>query len=263
VPFSDIFPQGSPTQRQDLASPAQAGENETLSTSLEGRSGIYRLGFHSMEVPGLPTDVMVGSASVMQTVGPVRTQVVTIKQQPGLGPVFEKNMSHHEVGNGLHLTVCQIPIVVPSAQSVSIAMRMWRDKALAAVGLLVSLLDERIAQEQIFEDVVLFDGQGDPFAALDVRRDIRTFQSSNVVMRQHHEAMERLESVDLSANDPGLGAVRWYLRAAQAGPVPDSVVSFWIALEALTRPVTAGKSWDEVKGNFAITRGAKVMRSSR
>lgn len=82
------FPLGYTTQRDELASPAHAGKTETLSTSLEGRSGIYRLGFQSMQVPGLPTDLIFGSASVMQTVGPVRTQVVTIKQQPGFEPVL-------------------------------------------------------------------------------------------------------------------------------------------------------------------------------
>jgi len=83
-------------------------------------------------------------------------------------------------------------------------MATWRDEALAAIGLLVALLDERIAQQQIFEDVVLFDEQGGPLAALDVRRNIRTFQSANIVMRQHRDAIAQLEAVDLSANDPGL-----------------------------------------------------------
>ena len=249
MPFVDDFPQGAPLGRAEVAGPPQTStEGRSVWSTFEGKEGKYRLGLRSMAVPGLPDEMVIGSAKISQAVGPVRTQVVDIQQHPGQRPTFEKKMRHIEVGDGMSLTVCEIPMVVPSQDTIAEMMRVLRDQALAAVGLLSALLDERIAQEQVFEDIIVFNDNGIPLGAVDARRRIRTFQSVNMVMGQHRDAIARLQSVDLSADDPGLAAVRWYLGAVQAGPVPDSIVSLWIALEALTRPATAGKSWDEVRG---------------
>ena len=204
----------------------------------------------------MPREVLVGSARICQTIGPIRTQIVDIQQRPGRRPTHDKKMLHVEVGDGLPVTLCEIPVMIPERQAIAIEMRGWRDQALAAVGILASILDERVAQEHILEDVVVLDETGIPFGALDVPTNVRTYQSANIVMNQHRQAIERLKSIDLANNDPGLAAVRWYLGAAQAGPVPDSIVALWIALEALTRPAGANKSFDEVKGVENALQGA-------
>ena len=64
------------------------------------------------------------------------------------------------VGEDRPLSVCQIedafPTISPGDQ-----FEHWRDEALAALGALAALLDERVAQEFIFEDAVVFDPSGD------------------------------------------------------------------------------------------------------
>lgn len=128
------------------------------------------------------------------------------------------------------------------------ALNIWRDEALGAVSVVVSLLDERVAQEELAEDLLVLDESGlEAVAVVDQVTKLRKFPATTKVMHAHENALARVADLDLSADDPRLAAGRWYLRAAQAGPTADSIVFLWIALEALAKPRYGAKLTKEEK----------------
>jgi hypothetical protein len=139
-----------------------------------------------------------------------------------------------ELAAGYKLTICTIAVTVPD--DLVVAMREWRDEALAALSFVVALLDERIAQEILAEDVLLFDDAGNPKGAADQVVQVRKFVPSQRVLEPHRQVLDGLRLQDPAASRPMVAAGRWYLRAAQSGVTPDAVVFLWIALEALTKP---------------------------
>lgn len=222
----------SPSAAEELG--VTTGDRDERS-AMEGRSGTYRLVFQSMPVPGLPDEVHIGQVRIRQMDGPLWTQRTHITQQPGWRPIYEKWMEHRPVGAGYRLTVCTLPVLLASNMSAS--MTRWRDEVLAAMSLLVSLLDERLAQVELLEDVIAYDLRpGEKTSVFDLRTRLREFTPLNRVRAPELQALQSLSSIDVSSEDPLLAAGRWYLRAAQSGPTPDAVVFLWIALEALSKP---------------------------
>jgi len=242
LPFEDRFPAESPSSPVELAigsttdvEGARTDRPHAPTTGIERHPALYRLGFKAVEVPGFPDAVRIGAATVAQTPGPVRTQRTHIAQRPGWRPRFIKAMDHVEVGHRDWLTICQLEVRVPA--DVPRAMTHWHSQALAAVAVLAALLDERVAQDELFEDLLVFDAASDDvIAVFDHVARLRTFQGANAMLRAHHEALAALSTLDLAEERAPLSASRWYLRAAQLGPVADAVVFFWIALEALSKP---------------------------
>jgi hypothetical protein len=233
-PYEDPFPPEPLRERGELAR-VPAGSDDTFESGFEGRRAYYRLVCKGMLVPGLPDPVVLGNAVIAQADGPIRTQRTQVVQLPGWRPTFVKHMEHGvEVGHGCCVTVCQLDVVLPCRMSAS--TRIWRDQALGALSLLVALFDERLAQEELAEDLLVFDEDGiDVVAALDYVPDLPTFRAVNRVLEEHCAVLAGLSGTDLGADDPKLAAGRWYLRAAQLGPTPDAIVFLWIALEALSR----------------------------
>jgi hypothetical protein len=236
-PYEDPFPP-EPARAQAEIERLPSGSDEAPPTGFEGLRGYYRLIFKGMAVPGLPDPIVIGNAVIAQTEGPIRTQRTHIRQLPGWRPTFVKEMEHGvEVGRGHSLTVCQLDVVL--SPGLGRAMRLWRDQALGAISLLVALFDERLAQEELAEDLLVLDG-GEVIGAIDHVRELRTFRAINRVLDIHRDLIAGLAGTDLGADDPKLAAGRWYLRAAQLGPTPDAIVFLWVALEALSRAGAAG-----------------------
>ncbi len=255
--FKDLFPfktqppdetgefEVAPTSSVSKRAPLRpgAGPNE-----FEGRRAYFRLAFKAMPVPGFPDEIRVGAATVAQTPGPIWTQRTHVLQRPGWRPVYLKDVEQGllEVGEGYHLTVCQLEVTVP--RDLSQALSVWRDEALGATSVVVALLDERVAQEELAEDLILLDEASvEAVAVVDQATKLRKFPATTKVMQAHESALATLVDVDTAADDPRLAAGRWYLRAAQAGPTPDSIVFLWIALEALARPCYGYKLTKEEK----------------
>jgi hypothetical protein len=194
-----------------------------------------------MAVPGLPDELEVGRVVIHQADGPLWTQRTHVVQKPGWRPTFVKHMDQNvlELAAGYRLTICTIEVTVPD--DLVVAMREWRDEALAAVSFVVALLDERIAQELLAEDVLLFDDAGEPKGVADQVVQVRRFVPSQRVVEEHRQVLDDLRLQAPAANSPMVAAGRWYLRAAQSGVTPDAVVFLWIALEALTKPTYGTK----------------------
>jgi hypothetical protein len=224
--FVDLYPfrEEPPDDTYDIQS---EGERD-----FSGRRVVYRLGYQSMEVQGLPDEISIGPVIVHQVVGPVTTQRTDIVQRVGVPLVFDKVMhTGIEVGAGLPMSICQLEDTFseePSDQQ----FQVWRDEALMALGILTAALDERIAQEFIFEDLIVFDAEGDkPAHGGDVRRQIRDFLPYPVTDPILDE-LRRLSTIRMDEG-PVLAACRWYLAAVQGGIRPDAIVYFWIAIEGL------------------------------
>lgn len=194
-----------------------------------------------MPVPGLPDVVGVGRVEISQTDGPLWTRKTHVLQKPGWRPRYVKHADQGvlEVAAGYRLSVCTINVTVPD--DLVRAMREWRDEALAAIAFVVAVLDERIAQEVLAEDLLLFDDAGGVKGVADQVTQVRRFVSSQRVLDEHRAVIERLRDEDPAASEPVVAAARWYLRAVQAGVTPDAVVFFWIALESLAKPAYGAK----------------------
>jgi len=244
VPFEDRYPfKERPPRRvgnYEIAPSTTGSKGRTVEPlRLEVPSGSraqYRLVFTSMPVPGLPDSLAVGRVVLQSAFGPIWTQRTHVLQKPGWRTTYVKHMDRDfvEVAAGYALTICTIEVEVPG--ELVLAMRAWRDEALAAVGFVVAVLDERIAQEVIAEDLIVLDEAGEPKGAADHVQQIRAFPPQQRVLEEHHEVLRGLASSDPSADEPIVSAARWYLRAAQSGVTPDAIVFLWIALEALAKP---------------------------
>jgi hypothetical protein len=221
-------------------------------TALQGRRAWYRLAYAAMLVRGLPEQVRIGGAVIMQTPGPIHTQRTDILQRPGWRPHYDKTMHHGwlEVGQGLQLTLCAIEVTIPGTH-VAIPFDIWRNQARAAIGILATFLDERIAQEELLEDLIVMSADGlQPEVLLDRKRVVRDFPPMKAVVEAQRQALAQLDSVDLEAQDPRLTACRYYLQGAQAGLSVDGVISFISAIEAL------------VPGNFDTKKIALAIENA-
>jgi hypothetical protein len=190
---------------------------------------VYRLAFRRMAVAGLPESVALGPVVAHFIQGPLRTQVTTLRQRAGWPPVFDKHMERGvEVGEDELLTVFELPAPAPD-DDLAQAIAELRAGTLNAVGVLCATLDERIALEQVAEDVILMDG-GVPFAAADLRSHVRTFMPFDVT-DDDRTALSSLSGLDLD----GHAAYAASLLAAGAsyGPSPTGFLLLWLAIDAV------------------------------
>lgn len=241
VQASNVDPPSEHTiSRGDLASPSGA---DVDAPTLVGRQGVYRMGFTSMRVLNMPANLRIGRVTVENVLGPVETQVTTILQEPGFTPSFVKWMEYPLIGAARPLTVYSLAVVVPD--DVSVGFSSWRNEVLAAAGFLAMILDERLAQERVLEDLTVFNADGQGLALVDHVSLVRTFEPSNPWFEELNGELDRFEE---SEPEPRLRtACRWYLRAASAGPTADGFVLLWIAIEALVPAAGGGRSRNEVR----------------
>ena len=198
-------------------------------TRPDGSRAIYRAMFRGMEVHGLPASMTVAGTSVSFFQGPVLTQQTEISQRGGFPLIFDKSMKRGVgVGVGHWVTAVQIELD-PLPDDFGEAMTRSRERARAAVAFLSSILDERIAQELLAEDLVILDGEK-PVAAADLRELVRSYPPFEA-RETELQAIRVLKDVDVPRHVET--AARWYLRGAQAAPGVDGVIFLWFAVEAL------------------------------
>ena len=218
MPFVDLYPEGLNTEGDAGASLAD--------------QVIYRLGLKRLAIPGLPRMVGVGEVEIHFVVGPIRTQHTVSRQRPGLPFVFDKHMRRAvPVGENDLLTVCQLKRDVPS--DIGSTVNEWRSTVRSALGLLCATLDERIAGEQMFEDLMLLAG-GEPIAGGDVHTEVRTFMPFDVTDGDR-EALARLGDQDLALERDVARAAGYYWRGVSEGPSPDGLLWLWLAVDALAK----------------------------
>lgn len=190
---------------------------------------VYRRAYRGMEVPGLLTPLTIGDVVLTQLSGPLLTHRVDLRQRSGFPLIFDKSMERAlEVGQGQWLTLCEITLDFPPDSSLPTSFQPQRERAEEAVGVLATLLDERVAQEAIAEDLILTD-HGEPIAVQDIVENVRHYLPY-AISDVERRAMAALPTTLSEQVELGL---RWYLRGAQAGPGRDGVLFHWIAVEAV------------------------------
>ncbi len=207
--------QGEPEADADLAA-SRPPEVE----SSDGSSAVFRMAFAAMSVPGLPDRFSSGRVVITQTPGPIRTQTTHIVQRPGWVPQFDKTTHKGPVivGDGLVLTVCHLPVTIPTGKHMSPYFEMWRDEVLAAIAVVAVLLDERIAQEEVLEDLIVLDSAGlEAVAMVDMSTRVRHFAPTKRVASAQHLGLRKLADGPNDAQTPSHVAARCYLRATGAG----------------------------------------------
>jgi len=221
---------------QDIYAEALAGgidrEVDLLTSPEEpllGDRAIYRAIYRSMEIHGLPRELEVNGASIHHVQGPVLSQQTDMAQRGGIPLIFDKRMTRGvEIGAGHWLSVVQIESA-PLPDDLGAAMLASRDQAREAVAFVASILDERIAQELLAEDLLILNGS-EPVVAADLRELVRHYLPFEVTDTERAS----MESLDGSEQPRHVKtAARWYLRAVQAGPGVDGVMFLWFAIEAL------------------------------
>jgi hypothetical protein len=194
-----------------------------------GDRAVYRAVYRSMEIHGLPAELEVNGAQIYHVQGPVLSQQTEMSQRGGFPLAFDKCMTRGvEIGAGHWLTVVQIE-VMPLPDELGSAIFASRDQAQEAVAFISSVLDERVAQELLAEDLLVLDGSK-PVASADMHELVRHFLPYEVTDIEE-ESLDRLDGSEQPRHVKT--AARWYLRGAQAGPGVDGVMFFWFAVEAL------------------------------
>jgi hypothetical protein len=192
---------------------------------------VYRLGFSSIPIAGMPDKCRVGRVEISRVIGPILTQRTYLRQRHGLPIIFDKSMQLGiEVGVNEVLTICQIRSAPPD--HLGSAISNWREEARSSLGILAAALDERVAIEERFEDVITTH-EGSPIGSADSRLRLRTFLPFDVTAEER-QSLAELAELRASELVPLSEASRWYLKAAQEGPTADAIVYLWIAVEALT-----------------------------
>lgn len=236
----------------DLSTPSEPRAD--IADAFCGLRAVYRLGYLSMEVPGLPNVLRLGDVFVSQITGPLETQITTIVQEPGLSPVFHKWMEKPFVGAGRHITVLSLEIQV--GQDVSESLATCRAKCETVAGVLVALMDERIAEELILEDMTILADDGTVRAVVDERKRVRTYEASHRWFERFEAEIEKVEALDHDEYLRLGAAVRWYHRAVLAGPTAESFVMLWIAIEAAVPAAGGAQSRNEVRAVEEAIAGA-------
>lgn len=215
--FVDLYPSGLDTE----GSPENLREVDEV---------VYRLVLARLAVPGLPPAVRVGDVEIHFTAGPLRTQLTSSRQRPGLPFVFDKHMRRAvQVGENELLTVGQIRRPLPP--NVGAASNEWRARAETAIGLIAATLDERIAGRQLAEDLI-FLRVGHPLAAGDVHPEVRTFMPFDVT-DDDLRALEGLGGQNLSLDRDVSRAAHFYLSATREGPTREGFLLLWLAVDSI------------------------------
>jgi hypothetical protein len=218
--YSKMLDKGFEAEVDSLTSPESVPQ---------GDRALYRAVFRGMQVHGLPEELKVGGASLRFCQGPALVQKTDVSQRAGHPLVFDKSMSHGvSIGEGHWLTLAEIEIESFTKVSKETIFEA-RQYAESAVAFVAAVLDERIGQEMLAENLLILEGDT-PVAIADLRELVRGYLPFEV-REAESEALAALGNLELARNVAT--AARWYLRGVQAGPSVDGVIFLWFAVEAL------------------------------
>jgi hypothetical protein len=219
--YAQMLDKGFEAEVDDMTSPE---------LTPQGNRALYRAVFRGMQVHGLSKELAIAGATLRFHQGPVLVQQTDLSQRAGYPLVFDKSMNHGvPVGEGHWLTLVEVEIddyAGASKETISEA----RLHAESAVALVAAILDERIGQEMLAENLLIFDGEA-PVAVADLRELVRNYPPFEA-RETERDALAALGGLMLSRHVET--AARWYLRGVQAGPSVDGVIFLWFAIEALT-----------------------------
>jgi hypothetical protein len=200
-----------------------------------GLPAVFRLIAAASPIRGWPQGLQVGSVSVYQTNRPIPTKRAFITQLPGRAFTLDKTIYHFDASAGRFVTLAVLPVVIPD-HHLAAALDEWHEECLAALGVLTSLLDERICQEQVAEDLIICSSSGNPVALVDYVPHVPNLDPTAKVTKAALECLQQLASLSTEGSAPYLRAARWYIKGVHEGPTADGVLFLCTALEALVHP---------------------------
>lgn len=163
--YAQMLDKGFESEVDDMTSPE---------LTPQGNRALYRAVFRGMQVHGLPEELTIAGVTLRFHQGPVLVQQTDLSQRAGYPLVFDKSMNHGvPVGEGHWLTLVEVEIddyAGASKETISEA----RLHAESAVALVAAILDERIGQEMLAENLLIFDGEA-PIAVADLRELVRNY----------------------------------------------------------------------------------------
>jgi hypothetical protein len=221
-PPRDILPPLSGERPQDVYGHAPRSAADTV---------LYRLGLHSLPVPGLPAHLTVSDVKVDFIKGPMRAQKTSLRQRHGLPIAFDKHMARPEVGEGECLALLTIP-TSPVPSELRHLLPAWRAKALQAAGLVAAILDERVVGAEIFEDALLLANEV-CVGAIDHSPLVRSHVPLEVNAADV-AGLAQLADIAIDESSRAARAARSYRRAVVEGPTADAFAMLWIAAESLS-----------------------------
>jgi hypothetical protein len=192
---------------------------------------VYRLGLRALPVPGLPEELAIDDVKVSFVKGPLRAQVTEMRQQHRLPFRFDKRMAREWIGDRQLIAVLERS-TDEQPERLDTAILAWRQRSLAAAGLLATVLDERVVGDELFEDVLLL-RDGEFVGAVDMRSRVRTFLPFEVNVADQ-AGLDRLAEVSLDEASDVARAARLYRRAANEGPTADAYAMLWMAAECFS-----------------------------
>jgi hypothetical protein len=197
---------------------------------VSGLQAVYRVGFTSMDLPRVPRRVQIGNVVILRVMGPVASRSTTVVQRSHAPLVWDKTSASVTVGGNVPLTVCHVAAFLPTAQELQATFQRWKDEAYAAVGVLASLLDDRVARSEILDDFLVYEGSTWVGIA-DHVGNVRNYLPFRISPTDE-ATISGLAGAEMPPN--AMTAARWYVRAAQVGPTADGIPYLWTSLEALT-----------------------------
>lgn len=210
--------------------PRDAREGWGADASMAPDTAVYRLGMRALAVPGLPDEIQVADVTLNFIPGPVRAQVTEMRQRHGLPVHFDKHMSRKQLGDGE--LICLLRLSAPAPENLDRALTLWRQRALAAAGMVATILDERVVGRELFEDMLLYRG-GSFVGAADRRELVRTYLPFEVNTADQ-AALDKLAGVSLDEASDVARAARLYRKAAGEGPTADAFALLWMAAECFS-----------------------------
>lgn len=149
----------------------------------QGDRGLYRAVFRGMQVHRLPEELAVAGATLRFRPGPALVQQTDLSQRAGYPLVFDKSMNHGvPVGEGHWLTLVEVEIDDYAGASKE-AISEARQHAESVVALVAAVLDERIGQEMLAENLLIFNGE-EPVAVADLKELVRNYPPFEVRERE-------------------------------------------------------------------------------
>ncbi|MBI5310356.1 MAG: hypothetical protein HZB14_04930 [Actinobacteria bacterium] len=199
---------------------------------------LYRLGLQSDPVPGLPDQLKVDDVTIEFVDGPIRTQITEMRQRHGLPIEFDKSMRREDLGANSRIALLSIE-AAPVPANLDSAFTSWRSRALAAAGLLASILDERVVGAELLEDAVLF-RDDEVLGGVDMRTRVRSYLPLEV-RRSDLETLAELQGISLSESSAAARAARLYRQAMLEGPTADAYAMLWVAAECFSEHRTPSR----------------------
>jgi hypothetical protein len=184
----------------------------------------------------------VDGVTIRQTEGPVDGREVYIQQLP-IENTLAWQKAHHQsqFGVGGYVTLADLPLFVDQAL-LGRQMVESSKRCTAALGLVAACLDERATFRHLFDNLILFDDEGNIVGVLDHVGGVRNFGPTR---DWSDAAQDALQTIELA--DELRASCRWFLKGVVGGPSEDGIMFLATALESIVNDPSAGKQSFDVK----------------